>query len=371
MTAVRYRNRPMLGLQDNTAATAAGSSVEVAGAQQQQQQGVRGTAGLDMPIAEATEGDEVSTADAAGDSDAAAATVAAASEAATQAMMLAGLHMSETKPAIAADETKAADVTAPTAVVIAVAEEPKTKCCWPIMRRQPTAKPPKPQDNKSHWYDWMVSNAEGLGRNAKGSKLDAWWMLVSLGISLSAVIAGLYQIAARGDRYDFGSVTGLKEVRIAILQVAFYSLVVAAVEACCWNQMSWMACRTVGNATIMLVFLQVFSTGQLHEFMLLALLIAGINAISPLLFFIYFCTKGRVLKVATYTGQTANFVLFVGEFVVAQHIGIATSHSLIRAQHMHNQAVFYSAYMCCGWVACMQCTVILLDTRLVSALQLA
>jgi hypothetical protein len=58
---------------------------------------------------------------------------------------------------------------------------------------------------------------------------------------------------------------------------------------------------------------QVFSSGFMDEFMLLALLLAGINAIPPLLFFIYCCTTGRLLRAAVFVGQAANVALFVGE----------------------------------------------------------
>jgi hypothetical protein len=50
----------------------------------------------------------------------------------------------------------------------------------------------------------------------------------------------------------------------------------------------------------------------MDEFMLLAMLLAGINALPPLLFFVYLFTKGRVMRYTVYFGQIANTVLFVG-----------------------------------------------------------
>eukprot|EP00878_Enallax_costatus_P030714 GHUV01033493.1.p1 GENE.GHUV01033493.1~~GHUV01033493.1.p1 ORF type:complete len:374 (+),score=66.22 GHUV01033493.1:124-1122(+) len=184
--------------------------------------------------------------------------------------------MAKASTAAAADH-KAADVVAPTAVVVAVAEDPKPwNHWWPFrgfrFRSPAKIRSAKPSDHDgSHWYDWAVTNAEGLGRNAKGSKLDPWVLLLSLCVSLTAVISGIYQIRERGSRYDLGTVNGL---------------------------------------------VQAFTTGQMHEFMLLALLLAGINVISPLLFFIYFVNKGKVLKVATYTGQAINTILFIGAVIV-------------------------------------------------------
>lgn len=63
--------------------------------------------------------------------------------------------------------------------------------------------------------------------------------------------------------------------------------------------------------------------------MLLALLLAGINAIPPLLFFIYCCTKGRALRAAVLVGQAANVALFVGGCMCGYMEGIALCAMLI------------------------------------------
>jgi hypothetical protein len=67
----------------------------------------------------------------------------------------------------------------------------------------------------------------------------------------------------------------------------------------------------------------------MDEFMLLALLLAGINAIPPLLFFIYCCTKRRALRVAVLVGQAANVALFVGGCMCGYMEGVALFAMLI------------------------------------------
>lgn len=46
--------------------------------------------------------------------------------------------------------------------------------------------------------------------------------------------------------------------------------------------------------------------------MLLALLLAGLNALPPLLFFVYCCTRSKVLDVAVGTCQVLATLLFSG-----------------------------------------------------------
>jgi hypothetical protein len=52
--------------------------------------------------------------------------------------------------------------------------------------------------------------------------------------------------------------------------------------------------------------------GTFDEFAILAMLLAGINTIPPLLFFVYMFTKGRVLHAAVWVGQLLNGALFIG-----------------------------------------------------------
>eukprot|EP00879_Flechtneria_rotunda_P023643 GHRR01025018.1.p1 GENE.GHRR01025018.1~~GHRR01025018.1.p1 ORF type:complete len:506 (+),score=180.60 GHRR01025018.1:1056-2573(+) len=123
------------------------------------------------------------------------------------------------------------------------------------------AKPAKPEKRSEH-FSWLRSNIRNLGW-----ALDPWVILVSLGCSCTAIAAGVWQVLAEGDRFDLWSASGV---------------------------------------------VQVFTSGHMNEFMLLALLLAGINAIPPLLFFIYCCTKGKVLQYSVYVGQAASTVLFIG-----------------------------------------------------------
>jgi len=57
---------------------------------------------------------------------------------------------------------------------------------------------------------------------------------------------------------------------------------------------------------------QVLSGGTIDEFAVLAMLMAGINAIPPLLFIVYLFTKGRLLHAAVWLGQLLNAALFIG-----------------------------------------------------------
>lgn len=58
---------------------------------------------------------------------------------------------------------------------------------------------------------------------------------------------------------------------------------------------------------------QVLNGGALDEFAILAMLLAGMNCIPPLLFFIYCFTKGRVMHAAVWMGQLLNGALFASE----------------------------------------------------------
>lgn len=60
------------------------------------------------------------------------------------------------------------------------------------------------------------------------------------------------------------------------------------------------------------VVVQVLSGGgPIDEFAILAMLLAGINAIPPLLFITYCFTKGRALHAAVWLGQVLNAALFI------------------------------------------------------------
>lgn len=60
--------------------------------------------------------------------------------------------------------------------------------------------------------------------------------------------------------------------------------------------------------------MQVLSGGPIDEFAILAMLLAGINAIPPLMFIVYCCTKGRALHAAVGLGQLLNAALFISTF---------------------------------------------------------
>lgn len=66
--------------------------------------------------------------------------------------------------------------------------------------------------------------------------------------------------------------------------------------------------------------MQVLSGGTIDEFAILAMLLAGINAIPPLLFFVYLFTNGKVLRAAVWMGQLLNGALFVGELASADWV---------------------------------------------------
>jgi hypothetical protein len=61
------------------------------------------------------------------------------------------------------------------------------------------------------------------------------------------------------------------------------------------------------------LYVQLLNGGNIDEFAILAMLLAGINAIPPLLFIIYCFTKGRALHVAVWLGQLLNAVLFISK----------------------------------------------------------
>lgn len=60
--------------------------------------------------------------------------------------------------------------------------------------------------------------------------------------------------------------------------------------------------------------MQVLSGGPIDEFAILAMLLAGINAIPPLLFILYCFTKGRALHAAVWLGQVLNAALFISMY---------------------------------------------------------
>jgi hypothetical protein len=75
------------------------------------------------------------------------------------------------------------------------------------------------------------------------------------------------------------------------------------------------AATAAASATIppSLLLLQVFTSGQLDVYILVPMLWALYNAIPPLLFFVYFFTKGRVLQGMCSVMQVLGVVLAAGE----------------------------------------------------------
>ncbi len=76
----------------------------------------------------------------------------------------------------------------------------------------------------------------------------------------------------------------------------------------------------------------------MDEFMLLAMLLAGINALPPLLFFVYLFTKGKTMRFAVHAGQVANTVLFVGG---VEHLwmGYSYNYNLIQRLCIENPSM--------------------------------
>jgi hypothetical protein len=58
--------------------------------------------------------------------------------------------------------------------------------------------------------------------------------------------------------------------------------------------------------------LQVFMSGRMDAFMLLAMLWATVNAIPPALFFVYWWTKGPLLRWCCTIGQWLSLLLGAG-----------------------------------------------------------
>jgi hypothetical protein len=63
----------------------------------------------------------------------------------------------------------------------------------------------------------------------------------------------------------------------------------------------------------LLHLLQVFMSGRMDGFMLLAMLWATVNAIPPALFFVYWWTKGPLLRWCCTIGQWLSLLLGAGE----------------------------------------------------------
>jgi hypothetical protein len=59
--------------------------------------------------------------------------------------------------------------------------------------------------------------------------------------------------------------------------------------------------------------LQIFTSGRLDVYLLVPMLWALYNAIPPLLFFVYFFTKGRLLKGLCSFAQVFGLILAAGE----------------------------------------------------------
>jgi hypothetical protein len=74
---------------------------------------------------------------------------------------------------------------------------------------------------------------------------------------------------------------------------------------------------------------QILNGGNFDEFAILAMLLAGINAIPPLLFIVYCFTKGRALHAAVWLGQLIHGALFIGELLVSLVSTFATCFLVI------------------------------------------
>lgn len=97
-----------------------------------------------------------------------------------------------------------AAVTSATAVAASSPEVPAKESVQASKKSILATKPARTPGPKS----WLRTNMEGLGY-----KLDPLVLLLSLGISLAAIAAGLYQIAEQRERFDLGSVQGTAQVR--------------------------------------------------------------------------------------------------------------------------------------------------------------
>jgi hypothetical protein len=62
--------------------------------------------------------------------------------------------------------------------------------------------------------------------------------------------------------------------------------------------------------------LQVLLTGRFDGFMVLAMLWAAVNAIPPLLFIVYFFTKGWLLRWSCFLGQILGLLLGAGASIM-------------------------------------------------------
>jgi hypothetical protein len=58
---------------------------------------------------------------------------------------------------------------------------------------------------------------------------------------------------------------------------------------------------------------QVLVSGRMDAFMVLAMLWAAVNAIPPVLFIVYFFTKGWLLRWSCHVGQILGLILGIGQ----------------------------------------------------------
>ena len=112
---------------------------------------------------------------------------------------------------------------------------------------------------------WAWTNAKTL----QGA-LDPLWLALSLGVSVAAIAAGATSLARSG------SLTG-------------------------YTVKSWRE------------FAELFSSGRLGVYTLVPMLWAAYNAVPPVLFFLYFFTKGRLLRGTAIVCQGLTFVFGAGE----------------------------------------------------------
>jgi hypothetical protein len=75
--------------------------------------------------------------------------------------------------------------------------------------------------------------------------------------------------------------------------------------------------------------LQIFTSGRLDVYLLVPMLWAVYNAIPPVLFFVYFFTKGRLLKGLCSFAQVFGLVLAAGE----RHFHVLYNMSYTMLQH--------------------------------------
>jgi hypothetical protein len=155
---------------------------------------------------------------------------------------------------------------------------------------------------------WAWTNAKTL----EGA-LDPLWLALSLGVSVSAIAAGATSLARSG------SLTGY------------------AVGS--WRE-----------------FAQLFSSGRLGVYTLVPMLWAAYNAVPPVLFFLYFFTKGRLLRGTAIVCQGLTFVFGAGEylFVFVFFFRLGGARFFIGRRRPRGRASGRACFGCCCCCCCAQ-----------------